>query len=46
MSQPVAPENLNIRVFTQSGPFADITSMPDVRFAPEAVVMSTLVAKA
>ena len=24
MSQPAAPENLNIRVFTQSGPICDI----------------------
>jgi len=24
MSQPAAPENLNIRVFTQSGPETDI----------------------
>jgi len=27
MSQPAAPENLNIRVFTQSGPEADISGL-------------------
>jgi len=28
MSQPAAPENLNIRVFTQSGPNSDIRPLP------------------
>jgi hypothetical protein len=30
MSQPAAPANLNIRVFTQSGPISDIGPSPTV----------------
>jgi len=36
MSQPAAPENLNIRVFTQSGSEGDIGErLGEVRFTPE-----------